>query len=143
MNRQWLHALSLVLLLGCRTPPIDAVDGGMHPAPDAAISGAVSCGPGVSCAIADGEHCCAGSTLLCQTAPCLDADQFDCDGPEDCGGSPCCFPIRNAFSLGSCAATCTNATVLCHTTQDCPANTICCLNFVLGPANGLCLGACD
>jgi hypothetical protein len=73
----------------------------------------------------------------------MNANQYDCDGPEDCAGGVCCFPIRNAFTAAACVPSCGDGTVLCHARADCPSGTVCCLNFVLGPNVGLCLGACD
>jgi hypothetical protein len=152
-HRTWL--LLAALALGCRTAPVELPSTGPSdlgmardaaaPGSDAATTpgGSVNCGPGMSCAIADGEHCCDSSPLQCATAACNNSNQFDCDGPEDCAGGLCCFPIRNAFSRAACASSCENGSVLCHSTKDCPANMVCCLNFVLGPQNGLCLGACD
>jgi hypothetical protein len=145
----WSALLLAVAALSCRTPPLESLDGGALPADgsrrDAALSSSevVSCGAGRSCAISAGEHCCDRSPLECQTAPCTDANQFDCDGPEDCAGGLCCFPIRNALSRARCAPACADGTVLCHALADCPAGSFCCLNFVLGPDVGLCLGACD
>jgi hypothetical protein len=106
--------------------------------------GSVNCGATI-CSIPDGEHCFDRSRLVCQTAACGDSDQFDCDGPEDCPGAVCCFPKRNAFSRAACASSCPamSASVLCHETRDCRPGQVCCLNFLLGPSNGLCLGACD
>lgn len=147
--------VALALLAGCRTAPVDgsnaadaaiaARDLASAGLPDfaAAPGGVVSCGNGQSCSIAAGEHCCDQQPLTCQTAPCTGANQYDCDGPEDCGGQECCFPIRNAFAAATCAPSCDNGTVLCHQTQDCPQGTVCCKNFVLGADVGLCLGACD
>lgn len=148
--------VSWVALVGCRTRllstadsvPVDgaaALDANT-PAPDLAgraPGGSVNCGPNNTCSIADGEHCCDTQPLVCQTAACRNTNQFDCDGPEDCGGSPCCMPVRNAPGHATCAIRCDRDSTLCHISADCPSGSVCCLNFVLGPANGLCLGACD
>jgi hypothetical protein len=151
MNATRLLLTLVALGSACRTRPEGeqpaTQDGGpsadLRSFSDAAVAGFVNCGPMTPCSIAAGSHCCDQTPLVCQTAPCKNSNQFDCDGPEDCNGTPCCFPIRNALSRAACARTCDTDTTLCHSKQDCPANTVCCLNFVLGPMNGLCLGACD
>jgi hypothetical protein len=150
----------IALAASCRTAPdgLPPADGAALPVDGAAAlpdgtaaladlsappGATVSCGPGLECSIAAGEHCCDRAPLACDSAPCQDSNQFDCDGPDDCAGLLCCFPIRNGFGEAICAPNCDNGTVLCHAQGDCPAATICCLNFVLGPGVGLCLGACD
>jgi len=98
----------------------------------------VECG-GPSCSIAAGEFCCEGSPLYCSTTSCGGGfHEYDCDGPEDCPSGVCCFD----GNVSACTVHCQVA-AMCHTIADCPKGQICCLNFVLGPGDGLCLGACD
>ncbi len=130
------------------TPPVDgaAVFDASRPAPDLAgfkPTGLVNCGGSNACSIAAGKHCCIATPPICQFDPCKGVDQYDCDGPEDCGGSPCCFPVRNALGHATCATTCDRESSLCHTSADCPSNEVCCGPSVLGPNNGVCLSACD
>src|SRR4051812_21843088 len=134
-----MRALMWMLLLGCRTQPL--ADRDLSRPADLSQSEPqfVSCGRDQTCSIAAGEHCCDASPLFCATAPCVNADQFDCDGPEDCPGAICCFPIRDSFAHAACAADCPGEGRLCHSIADCPEGLVCCLNFVLGPGDGLCL----
>ena len=77
--------LLLTSLAGCRTQPFAELPDLAATAP----SGFVSCGRDQTCSIGAGEHCCDSVPLVCRTTPCGAADQFDCDGPEDCPGGAC------------------------------------------------------
>jgi len=101
--------------------------------------------PQVYCSTAAGEHCCDDEGFACQslTTSCS-TSRFDCDGPEDCGGSLCCV-FRNGDTnwRSRCGTSCDNGTAFCHSDADCPTSTVCCGNFGVGPIVGVCVTNCD
>jgi hypothetical protein len=87
----------------------------------------IACGP-LTCD-ATSQVCCSTSATAhsCGAAPCPSGWTRRCDGPEDCGGLPCCggdYPWTS-YCVGS--ASCGSLDQFCHTQTDCPtARPYCC-----------------
>lgn len=107
--------------------------------------GNMTCGGGTRC-------CVQGTTPMCMTS-CPDGGFIaECDGPEDCGGNPCCITINAGFSVGGvlCGASATDCPPAvdpntqsgkdraCHVDGDCAAGAPgtmlpdCCTNSATG-----------
>jgi hypothetical protein len=106
-----------------------------------------TCGMGLLCCAVNKQNM---VTLSCMQS-CPDGGiPFTCDGPEDCGGDPCCVPFNNGQASGTMCTMQANACVpmlqnlngqtrMCHADVDCtsgvqnPTLPDCCS----APASGL------
>jgi hypothetical protein len=128
-------ALALVtLFVGCQ--PVSHV-GTQGSGPDAQLTGTagfVACGA-AECDLGQGLVCCLGISSgdpVCEAPACPSfTSAIKCDGPEDCGGAPCCGNVGQGFSCSG-AETCGSVAQLCHTDADCPAATPACCTVSYG-----------
>lgn len=98
-------------------------------APDAASGGVgVACGGAICTA---GQSCCIDNSGPMGTAECVGpgmacaADEYQCDGPEDCGGNNCCGDTMGGSTCAGGPAACPELT-LCTDDGDCGLGELCC-----------------
>lgn len=115
--------------------------------------GSIDC-MGMTC---DGatQQCCVNVTGMSATGECVARTDtcagtpVDCDGPEDCGGDPCCL----SFAGGGGSAACTpggcgggggfGSLELCHAPTDCTdTSQMCCPIMMFGFDIGVCAPSC-
>ena len=114
-----MRMVAILMLLGCRTPPLADGDAGF-----------VACGS-ARCSLAAGELCCDDyqSPPTCTTSCPATFDGLACDGPEDCPGQKCCGSVdSDGATRSACATTCAQgpASALCHADSDCGMGLRCC-----------------
>ncbi len=129
-------AIGLVFVVGCGSSspsdgshmdaPAAHMDGSAAPPADAALDD-FGCGGTTACPQAD--VCCAmpgqANPFMCTSnASCPVADQINCDGPDECGGTtPVCCGVDTPDGTGS-FPTCgvTSLGTNCTTAQACPTH---------------------
>jgi|SRR5215831_13134136 len=108
--------------------------GGFH----TATPGQIHCG--ASCCRVPGAptFCCFLVDSLCSDSCQPGSDFYACDGPDDCGGSPCCGVIANLGTHSQCRAGATacmpGESQLCHSAADCPASASHCCLWLRSPS---------
>ena len=77
--------------------------------------------PSTCCITTATNHYCADGTCPAQET------ELACDGPEDCGGRPCCIGAGGDLNA-ECAAgsTCSNDQPTCKSSAECPSAKPCC-----------------
>jgi len=152
-----LARAALLLWLGlaaCRTRPIEELAGDGGGAPDLARAdlacgapgtrvdeppnpGVVACGDTACQALV--SACCAftreGTSRTCQPGCQPPFVAFFCDGPEDCGGDPCC--AHDDQQRAACEPGCSDR-VVCHRDADCPAGEACVRALSFPSLSGAC-----
>ena len=88
-------------------------------------TGSIACGPSLACS--GNEVCCLpldGSTQpTCATSCPSGTSTIECDGPEDCGGAPCCGSTTSGYQCGVGDACSPGVSQRCHNQNDCAGGT--------------------
>lgn len=83
--------------------------------------GTVTCGPNLACT--GGDQCCiplSGSDPPSCAADCPSGTSpASCDGPEDCGGGPCCGNVAHGYKCAVGDACSPGESQRCHNQLDC------------------------
>ena len=116
------------------------------PSPDSStMPPDASFGPGALCGMttcATTEGCCTGSMISCKAVADCPTQHFECDGPEDCGGGPCCFGNGGQGGSECRAAGASCGDVACHFDNDCGGSTPKCCPRPFSPSYGVCAASC-
>ncbi len=145
---RFAKALTILLVVGSFLACDEAVVGNDLDAASLSNNQGIACGEAIC--NEDTEMCCVSFHDDTYTSACLGQEEtcqstglkipfpLFCDGPEDCGGNPCCMGDASGIKC-DLENSCSIDSHYCHTTEDCP-NGFTCLPIV--QADSLVVRAC-